>query len=177
MITIIFKFDLPSVMSGIHPWIHRSNLRIYLRPDNTIYPGQRMTPPPEPVEIDAEGQEQWEVEKILNDKIYRRKRMFLIKWKGFPEYEATWEPLEGLQGATQMLRDYWIETYNTPIPFALPDSGETRSAWTLQEPEYDILSPELDPEGFWQPIQDSDYSETEDPDHTLETIEESHQEL
>ena len=103
--------------------------------------------------------------------------MFLIKWKGFPDYEATWEPLEGLQGATQMLRDYWIKTYNTPIPFALPDSGEIRSAWTLQEPEYDILSPELDPEGFWQPIQDSDYSETEDPDHTLETIEESHQEL
>ena len=45
-------------MSGIHPWIHRSNLRIYLRSDNTMYPGQRMAPPPEPVEIDAEGQEQ-----------------------------------------------------------------------------------------------------------------------
>jgi len=47
-----------------------------------------------------------------------------------------------------MLRDYWIETYNTPIPFTLPEYGETRSAWTLQEPEYDILAPELDPEGF-----------------------------
>src|SRR5688572_26345348 len=88
-----FKLELPPVMSGIHPWIHRSHLRIYNKPDNIMYPGQRMAPPPAPVELDAQGEEQWEVEKILNDKIYWRKRMFLIKWKGFPDYEATWEPL------------------------------------------------------------------------------------
>ena len=62
-----------------------------------------MAPSPAPVEIDTQGEEQWEVEKILNDKIYRHKRMFLIKWKGFSDYEATWEPLEGLKGTTETI--------------------------------------------------------------------------
>src|SRR5688572_25899590 len=109
-----------------------------------------MAPPPAPVEIHEEGEDEWEVEKILNDKIYRCKRMFLIKWKGFPEYEATWEPLEKLKGATETIREYWNNTYDTPIPFALPDSGPNISGWTSQQSDYVSLLLELDPDSFWQ---------------------------
>ena len=34
----------------------------------------------------------YEVEKIINCKIYKNKKYYLIKWLCYPIYEATWEP-------------------------------------------------------------------------------------
>ena len=107
-------------MQGIHPWIHRSHLRIYLRPNLKAFPGLPEPASKEPVTIDASGQEEWEVEKVLKDRIYRKKCQFLIHWKGYDEIEATWEPLDILEGASTALRTYWFETYNETIPFHLP---------------------------------------------------------
>jgi len=84
-----YKLNLPPIMQGIHPWIHRSNLRIYLRPNLKAFPGLPEPSSKEPVTIDASGQEEWEVEKVLKDRIYRKKRQFLIHWKGYDEIKAT----------------------------------------------------------------------------------------
>jgi len=65
-----YKLNLPPIMQGIHPWIHRSHLRIYLRPDLKAFPGLPEPSSKEPVTIDASGQEEWEVEKVLKDRIY-----------------------------------------------------------------------------------------------------------
>jgi len=45
-------------MQGIHPWIHRSHLRIYLTPDLKAFPGLPEPSSKEPVTIDASGQEE-----------------------------------------------------------------------------------------------------------------------
>ena len=106
----------------------------------------------------------------MNDRIYRKQRQFLIHWKGEDEIDATWEPIGNLEGASYEIRDYWFKTYNQSLPFELPwTHNETFSNWTVQTPEYEALFPELDPEGFWRPIQDSEYSEVE----SLSAIEES----
>ena len=65
-------------MQGIHPWIHRSHLRIYLSPDLKAFSGLPEPSSKEPVTIEASGQEEWEVEKIPEDQIYRNKHQFLI---------------------------------------------------------------------------------------------------
>jgi len=170
-----YKLVLPDIMKGIHPWIHRSNLRIYLRPNLEAFPGLPTPHPQEPVIIDASGNELWAVEKILNDRIYRRKRQFLIHWKGYDEIEATWEPLEHLEAIRDDIRTYWFNTYNQAIPFEVPwTHNDVWSAWTLQDTEFIPLSPELDPDGFWKPIQDSDYSESEAS--TLPPLDESEME-
>ena len=56
-------------MQGIHASIHRSHLRIYLRPDLKASPGLPEPCSKEPVTIDGSGQEEWEVEKVLKDRI------------------------------------------------------------------------------------------------------------
>ena len=57
--------NLPPIMQGIHPWIHRSHLRIYLRPDLKAFPGHPEPASKEPVTIDPSGQEEWEVKRFL----------------------------------------------------------------------------------------------------------------
>jgi len=116
----------------------------------------------EPVTIAPSGHEEWEVEKLLKDSIYQKKREFLINWKGYDEIEATWEPLDVLERASTPLRTYWFDTYNETMPLHLLwTHNECWSAWTVQTPEFIYLSPELDPAGLLTPIQVSDYSETE----------------
>ena len=58
-----------------------------------------------------EGEEEWEVEKILNKRKVRGKNKFLVQWKGFTAEEDTWENRENLQNAGDLLREF-KEDYN-----------------------------------------------------------------
>ena len=59
---------------------------------------------PRPVVI--EGEEKWEVEKILNKRKVRGKEKFLVRWKGFTAETDTWEGRENLRNAKEVLRDF-----------------------------------------------------------------------
>ena len=53
------------------------------------------------------GSEEWEVEAILGHKQNKQKHWrFYIKWKGFPQMDATWEPLENLTHCQHILDSY-----------------------------------------------------------------------
>jgi len=54
-------------------------------------PGQ-VVPPPLPVIV--EGEEEWEVEEILDSRRTRGQLQYLVKWRGFAD--PTWEPEENL---------------------------------------------------------------------------------
>ena len=47
-------------------------------------------PPPSPI-IDRDGNERFIVESILSQRLFRRQKQFLVKWKGYKE--PTWEPV------------------------------------------------------------------------------------
>jgi Chromo (CHRromatin Organisation MOdifier) domain len=54
------------------------------------FPSQ-MIPCPLP-ELDKEGVPLYEVEKILTSQKIGQGTQYLVKWKGYPESENTWEP-------------------------------------------------------------------------------------
>ena len=50
--------------------------------------------------------DEFEVEALLDDRIRRNKLQYLVKWKGYPLHEATWEPATHLENARKVLQEY-----------------------------------------------------------------------
>ena len=68
-------------------------------------PGQRIEPPP-PVEV--EGEEEWEIEKILDSRMFRGKLRYLVRWTGYDD--PTWEPANSIDKAMA------IDVYHSLYP-------------------------------------------------------------
>ena len=56
----------------------------------------------------------YEVEKIINCKIYKNKKFYLIKWLCFPIHESTWEPKSSLKNL-----NYMIDSFEAKYPFSV----------------------------------------------------------
>jgi len=55
----------------------------------------------------VEGQEEWEVEKVLDSRRRGRNKQlqYLLKWKGYPKAENTWENKENVF-AQELLKEF-----------------------------------------------------------------------
>ena len=53
-----------------------------------------------------EGEEEWEVERILNKRKIRGKNKFLVQWKGFTVEGDTWESSKNLENAGELLKEF-----------------------------------------------------------------------
>ena len=80
-----YELDLPPSMK-IHPLFYVGLLQ---PAPLTNIPGRQFPQPP-PVLI--QEQEEYEVESILDSRIYRGNLQYLIKWKGYSHADNTWEP-------------------------------------------------------------------------------------
>ena len=56
----------------------------------------------------------YEVEKIINCKIYKNKKYYLIKWLCYPIYESTWEPKSNLKNL-----NYMIDAFEREYPYSV----------------------------------------------------------
>ena len=50
--------------------------------------------------------EYYDVEKILDKKRIRGKYRYLIKWKGYPMEQCTWEPISNLENVKSMVDEF-----------------------------------------------------------------------
>jgi hypothetical protein len=97
---VTFKVNLPSKFRAIHPVFHASKLMPYT--ESTI-PGQAA---PKPSPILVKGEQEWEVEEILQHKKTRGKFYYLIRWKGYTRDHDTWEPASNITNAKDILKKY-----------------------------------------------------------------------
>jgi hypothetical protein len=113
-----YKLELPPSMK-VHPVFHIS----LLEPASND-PLQGQTQPPPPPTIIA-GQQEWDVEEILEARTRYRKPHFLVKWTG--HQEPTWEPPEHLNNSPLKVREFYNRYPNAPrfqVPPPDPDSDE-----------------------------------------------------
>jgi hypothetical protein len=96
---VTFKLDLPSSMR-IHPVFHVSMLEVY----STNEIPNRTVPPPPPIEVD--GEEEYEVEDIVDARYFGKTLKFLVKWKGYLDHDNTWEPESSLTHCPDILSKF-----------------------------------------------------------------------
>jgi hypothetical protein len=104
-----YRLDLPATMR-VHPVFH-VNLLERFRQD-TI-PGR--TPKPLPPLI-VSGEEEFEVEAILDSKVSRGKLQYHVHWKDYPISARTWEPAEFVQGAPILIEQFHRAHPHKPGP-------------------------------------------------------------
>jgi len=59
-----------------------------------------------PKSVIIEGEEEFEVEKILNKKMVREKEKFLVRWKGYMVEKDTWENKENLKNVKELVEEF-----------------------------------------------------------------------
>jgi len=97
------KLELPNAVK-IHPVVNVSRIRRYV--------GQVEGQKKEQLAlVIIEGEEEWEVERILNKRKVRGKDKYLVRWKGFTAESDTWEGRENLENAKEVIeefeKEYW----------------------------------------------------------------------
>ena len=104
-----YELELPASMK-IHPVINISHLKEY-RDGAQAFPDRpiRITRP-EPEALDDNGAPEWVVDRLLEHRPVQRGRrqvdQYLVEWKGYPISEATWEPIENLTGAMELVKEF-----------------------------------------------------------------------
>lgn len=105
--TSSFELDLPEGMR-IHPVFHSSLLR--LDPEDPL-PAQVIDEPPEVI---VEGEQEWEVERILDSAIRWRKLYYRAKWAGYDTQDPRWYPADYFDNAQEVVDEFHASHPNKP---------------------------------------------------------------
>ena len=90
--------NLPNTIK-IHPVVNVSRIRKY----TSQVDSQRKETPKLVI---IEGEEEWEVEKILNKRKVQGKDKYLVRWKGFIVEGNTWESKEKLENVQELVKEF-----------------------------------------------------------------------
>ena len=97
---VAFELKLPTSMK-IHPVFHVSLLTPRTK---DVIPQLVPTEPP-PIIVD--GHEEFEVDSILDSRLYRNRLQYLVRWTGYGPADDTWEPASMLEeDVPQLLRAF-----------------------------------------------------------------------
>jgi hypothetical protein len=105
------RLKLPSTMR-IHPVVNITWVTPYHAP--TIE-GQSTEEPPL---IVIRGEEEYEVEEVLNSRMRGRRFEYLVKWKGYTDEHNTWEPASNLTNSKEAVTKYHKKHPSAPRQIA-----------------------------------------------------------
>lgn len=95
---LVVKLDLPTQLK-IDNNFHVS----LLRPAYIGFKSQQQLQPP-PLEATDGDNNVYEVEAILDSRMFRKKLQYLVRWTGYEE--TTWEPTENLEGCNDLKKEF-----------------------------------------------------------------------
>jgi hypothetical protein len=118
---VAYKLKLPMAWT-IHDVFHASLLRPY---KETEQKGANYTRPPPDL---VQGEAEYEVESIINHRHQGRNRalQYLLKWKGYPDADNTWEP------ADQVHAPELIKQYHKKHPLIRPATDKRTAIRTVE---------------------------------------------
>jgi hypothetical protein len=96
-----YKLKLPENMK-CHDTFNVDLLKRHVPADPKFGDRGPVKPPPSLVE----GEEEWQVEKVLEHRYKNARLEYFVKWLGYPIEEATWEPCKNLNNGQGMIQEY-----------------------------------------------------------------------
>lgn len=125
-----YELDLPPQMQ-IHPVLNVSRLKAY-HDGRVAFPLRtRADMRPPPVTTSSDGDE-YEVEGILAKRGKGARTEYLVRWKDWPIWEATWERRQNIEGAAETLAEFestlQINSLNTGNTMAAAETKQ-QSQW------------------------------------------------
>jgi hypothetical protein len=132
---------------------HCSVVKPFEENDDERFPG-RANVKPAPILINE--QSEWEVDAILDYRMRYGRGQFLVRWVGYPSSENSWEPVEGLEHADEMIQAWWTDNMpgeEFPVFSGVITVGfsPTRAGFSEFEEEGPV------DKGFWDPYLETDY--------------------
>jgi len=105
---LAYRLKLPCGMRQLHPVFNV--VKLSATPEDPILGRRPQTPPP-PIVVD--GEEEWEVEEILDSCWHRKRFQFLVKWKGFSREHNSWEAASNVK-APDLVAEYYRKHPTAP---------------------------------------------------------------
>lgn len=101
--SVTFRLEWPARLTHIHPVFHASKLVPYNEPQ---FAGQKYTMPAPDI---IDGEEEFEVEKILESRRTGRQRklQYYVRWKGYGRNDDSWEPYDNLGHAQDAIKEFY----------------------------------------------------------------------
>ena len=96
-----YKLKLPKPMRRLHPVFNV--VKLSPAPEDP-FPSRKPIPPSTPEIVD--GEEEWEVEEILDSRVLRNRLKFLVKWKGFGREDNSWEDSSDVH-APELVQEFY----------------------------------------------------------------------
>ena len=94
------ELKLPKMLR-IHPVVNISRVKPYLG----LLPGQPVSHPG-PIHVTEDRNEEYEVDTIVDSRIYKGKLQYLVHWKGYDESKRTWEPVSNLRNSPEIVEQF-----------------------------------------------------------------------
>ena len=99
-----YELDLPAPLR-INPVLNISRLKVYRDPSS--FPSRPLADSRPPPEITLEdGVEEYEVESIIAKRGSGARAQYLVKWKGYPHWESTWEKPSAVAKAPEAMAEF-----------------------------------------------------------------------
>ena len=102
-----YRLKLPHRMRQLHPVFNVVKLSATSEDPILERKPQALLPPI------VDGEEEWEVEEILNSRWHRRRFQFLVKWKGFSREHNFWKIASDVK-APDLVMEYYRKHPATP---------------------------------------------------------------
>jgi hypothetical protein len=97
-----YRLRLPISLRRLHPVF--SIVKLFFAPPDP-FPGHQTAPPPDLILV--EGADHYEVEKVLDSRLWYRRIEYLVKWKGYGTEENMWIPHYNIAAPEAIADFHW----------------------------------------------------------------------
>ena len=101
-----YTLELPPQLAALHPTFNIDKLKAYKDPGLFADRPAQLARPPPTAAADSNGDAEYEVEAITAQRYTGARTEFLVRWKGYADFESTWMRRSTLGGAQDALREW-----------------------------------------------------------------------